>query len=214
MLNKSREVCGILRTKTASVDFSRNGSKNVGAAPRPITANPVAVSRLEAVQNPRSMQKVMNQGVDGNHLAACLEPIGPRSGRRHQDLRKGHGEHFIGNPKYAAHRNHECLLPDKAGLGAYVPDIVQLSIDPAEKIAACDVADKEIEAVCRLIQSPVPQPVSGNGAFVLMIRRRTCSASLVVTAPIKSPVIRQKGTCMARRETGLHFLPRDATMLV
>ncbi len=89
----------------------------------------------------------MNQGIDGDHMAASFEPAGPRFWRRHQDLGECHRQYLIGYPENLSHRNDEGLLQQLPGTLVRRIHARKLVIDPFGQVSSSDVPDKEIEAI-------------------------------------------------------------------
>src|ERR1700734_1338722 len=63
--------------KGASVDLGGDRPNDLGAAAIAIAADAVGVGGTTVVKDAGTMQKVMDQGVDGDHAFASLEPMRP-----------------------------------------------------------------------------------------------------------------------------------------
>jgi hypothetical protein len=63
------------RVKGASVDLGGDRPNDLGAAAVDIAADAIGVGGTTVVKDTGPMQKVMDQGVDGDHAFAGLEPV-------------------------------------------------------------------------------------------------------------------------------------------
>src|SRR5436305_782303 len=68
---KQRRKC---RIKPSCIDMSGSGFEDVRAAARLITGETIRVVGPEPMQYPRAAQKIVHQGVDGDHADADLRP--------------------------------------------------------------------------------------------------------------------------------------------
>ena len=64
------------------IDVGGNRPDNVSTAVRPVTANTVLMAATEPLQNPGTVQEVVDQRVDGDHVAANRNPARPGAGQQ------------------------------------------------------------------------------------------------------------------------------------
>jgi hypothetical protein len=76
----------------SGIDVLGNDLNDIRAAAESVASQPVLVLRLEPLQDPGPVQKVMNQRVDGDHAAADLGPEDHLFGSAEQKAGQGHGE--------------------------------------------------------------------------------------------------------------------------
>jgi hypothetical protein len=91
----------------SGIDPLGYGCNNVGAATGSVASRTVLVLRLEPLQDPGPVQKVMNQRVDGDHAAADLGPEDHFLGSAEQEAGQGHGENreLLARNEYLAAEN-------------------------------------------------------------------------------------------------------------
>ena len=71
---------------------------DVGAAAWPVTREAIEVVGTEPAQDTGSVQKIMNQRVNGDHAGTDLNPAAAISWRAEQEHGQGHAEHLVGDP--------------------------------------------------------------------------------------------------------------------
>src|SRR2546421_12756752 len=74
VLHEPREGLWESRIELPGVNLFGDGLNNVGTAAGPIASQPIGVVRVEPMQDPGPVQKIVNEGVDGDHAAADLNP--------------------------------------------------------------------------------------------------------------------------------------------
>ena len=79
----------------SGIDVLGNDLNDIRAAAESVASQPVLVLRLEPLQDPGPVQKVMNQRVDGDHAAADLGPEDHLFGSAEQKAGQGHGEDLV-----------------------------------------------------------------------------------------------------------------------
>ena len=82
------KVCGNVGLNCRASIRSATACNNVGAATGSVAGRAIRVIGLEPMQDAGAMQKVVNQGVDGDHAAADLGPE----------------DHFLGSAEQKADR--------------------------------------------------------------------------------------------------------------
>ena len=67
----------------------------------------------------------------------------------------------------------------------------QPPVDPADEVAASNVAQEEVKTIGRLVQPAVAKAMAGQWACLNMLRLGAAAAAFVVAAAIEHPVVRQ-----------------------
>jgi len=98
--------CGI---ESARIDPFRDCLNNVSAAPSPVAGRAVGVDGAEPMQDAGAVQKVVNQGVDGDHAGSDLLPEPHPVGRAEQERGQRHGQYFVGDAVNLAQRRDDCV---------------------------------------------------------------------------------------------------------
>ena len=88
----------------ARIDAVRNGGNDVGTAAGPIARRPIGMAGPEPVQDAGAVQKVVHQGVDGDHARAGLDPAPALVRIAEQQAGQGHGQHLVGDAVHPGHR--------------------------------------------------------------------------------------------------------------
>jgi hypothetical protein len=194
VLHEPRENGRERRIEGPGVNLLGHQTNNVSAAAWPVAARPIEMVGVEPSQDPGALQKVVHQGVDGDHRGADLPPglVTPR--RRQQDAGQGHGQHLV---------RHPVDLPQRLDQGGAQPGravgimravgFSQLPVDPADQITIGDVADEQIKRIGGLVEPTVAQVVARHWATVDMIGLGTSAADLVVPATMVVPVALELG---------------------
>ena len=187
-LDKSRKFCGKARVEFSRVNSRRDQLENRGASAWLIAPDAVRVLGAKSLQDPGTMQVIMDQSVDGDQGGTDLEPPRLPSAGTQQKSRQDHCQYFVGQavdiPQGAdnglAKRNYLLRGLDRTD--------VQLLIDPPNKIPFCDVTHKQEKIIRHLVQTPVSQRMAGEGAGIDMTGLRTRLRCFVVLAIVKSPI--------------------------
>ncbi len=96
-LHEPGEDLGETAVELTSVDLCGNQPNNVGAATWPIAAGPVRVGGLEPSQDPGPVQKVMDQGIDGDQVHADFQPLWANVGGADQNTGQRHRQDLVRN---------------------------------------------------------------------------------------------------------------------
>ena len=91
---KRRRESGI---ELAGVDVGCEQMENPGATIWPVTPIPVRMVGVQSLQDPRAMQKVMNQGVDSHEGRPDFKPQRPSAASCQQQVRQRHRQDLVGN---------------------------------------------------------------------------------------------------------------------
>jgi hypothetical protein len=90
--------------EATSIDLPGNTANDSGAAAWPVTARAVRVVSLEPAQDPGPVQKVVDQGIDGDQLHTDLFPFRPNISSADQNAGQRHRQHLVGNAVNIAQR--------------------------------------------------------------------------------------------------------------
>jgi hypothetical protein len=88
----------------------------------------------------------------------------------------------------------------------------QLPVDPADQVAASDVANEQVQGMRRLVQPTVAQPVVGQWAAWQMVEFGAGVPALVVPAVVKLPVASELRTTRCAAKIALNRLPSCQAM--
>jgi hypothetical protein len=99
---------------------------------------------LESAKDAGADQKVVHQGVDGNHAAADLVPDVQVFWGGQQDARQGHGQDLVRDAVDLPERSNQSFLQSGEPIGAgRVVGTLELPVDPADQIATGNVANEQ-----------------------------------------------------------------------
>ncbi len=82
----------------ASIDLLGDQPNDVGTAAWSVAAGAIRMISVEPVQDAGSVQKIMDQGVNGDQLQPDLPPCRANVSRANQNIREADGKDFVGNP--------------------------------------------------------------------------------------------------------------------
>ena len=77
VLNEPRKIARKLPVEGSGIDQLRHVLDDVGAAALGVAADTILMGLAAAVKNPGSVQKVMDQGINCDHVRAGLKPNRP-----------------------------------------------------------------------------------------------------------------------------------------
>ena len=127
----------------ASIDPLGDQANNIGATARPVTIGAVGMRGFEPIQHTGSVQKVVYQGVNGDHARANFEPFGAAVSSADQNAGQRHGEHLVGNPVDIAHWFNQSIACLGQGVWrGLVVYLLQSVVDPADQVAIGDIANE------------------------------------------------------------------------
>ena len=215
VLHEPRENAREGRIEGPGIDLLGHQGNNVGAATRPVAGSAIEMVGAEAGQDPGAVQKVVHQGVDGDHGGADLPPsLVPARGRQ-QDAGQGHGQHLVRHPVDLPQRSNKSLPQPGRAVGIIrAINSPQLAINPVDQIAIGDVADEQIKRIGGLVEPTVAQVMARYWAMIDMVWLGAGPADFVVPATIVMPVALQLWAGGAVTELGLDVAPpRPAVLL-
>jgi hypothetical protein len=97
MLYEARKHLRVFRIKGTGIDLGCDRPNDLGAAARAIAGHAIAVGNAAIPKDAGPVQKVMHQGIDGNHAFAGLEPMRAMIFNPQQQPGEGHGEDLVGD---------------------------------------------------------------------------------------------------------------------
>jgi hypothetical protein len=126
-----------------SIDPLGDQANDVGATARPVTIQAVRMGGFEPVQDTGSVQKVVYQGVNGDHARADFEPFGANVSSADQNTGQRHSEHLVGNPVDIAHWFNQSIACLRQGVWrGLVVCLFQSVVDPADQVAVGDIPNE------------------------------------------------------------------------
>ena len=173
---------------------SATASNDLGAAAWPVAGRAIGVVGVEPVQDAGAVQKVVNEGVDGDHAGADLMPEPQLFWRSEQEGRQGHGQHLVGDAVDFAQRRDEGV--SHAGQPVRTSRAVcrlQPLVDPADQIAIGNVANEQVQRIGGLVQVAVAQVMGRQRTAADVIGLGAGSAELGVAAAVEMPVALELG---------------------
>ena len=147
------------------------------------------MDRLEASQDPGSVQKIMDQGIDRDQLEPDLQPFRAKLSGADQNPGQRHSEHFVRDAVDIA----QWLNQSIARLGQWVRRsliayLVEAVVDPANQIPVSNVPNKQVETVGNLVEMAVSQAMGRKRAGGDVVRLGAGPTRLLVSAAMKSPI--------------------------
>jgi hypothetical protein len=217
MLHEPRKILRKAAVECGRVDFGRDRPNDVGATAKGVAAKAIGVRGTKIGQNAGTMQKVVNQGIDGDHAFAGLEPVRPIIRGPEQKSGERHGEDFVGDAVDIAERTDQLLLAvsGEIRLGGNRNGVrdAEAVIDPADQVAFGNVTDKKKKAVGRLVEPTVTQLMPRHRAGIDMVGLRATEAALVVSAAVIVPIGLKQSARRTLSETRPDFGPGDVAVL-
>ena len=126
------------------IDPLRHGIYNVGAAASLVAGCTIRMVGLESCQDAGADQKVVHQGVDGNHAGADLVPEVQAFRGGQQDARQGHGQDLVRDAIDLPERSNQSFPQSGEPIGAgWVIGSLELPVDPADQVAVGNVANEQ-----------------------------------------------------------------------
>ena len=126
-----------------SIDPLGDQANDIGATAWPVTIGAVGMRGFEPIQDTGSVQKVVYQGVNGDHARADFEPFGAAVSSADQNTGQRHGEHLVGNPVDIAQWFNQSIACLRQGVWrALVVCLFQSVVDPADQVAVGDIANE------------------------------------------------------------------------
>jgi hypothetical protein len=195
------------------VDQLGNRLDDFGAAAKPVAGEAVAVVGSEPAQDSGPVQEIVDQGVDGDHAAADLAPAAPAAWGAEEQDGQGHHQDLVGDAVDLFQRVERCRSHSGQPVGpGLLGGRIQASVDPADEVAACNVADEQVQGVRRLVQPTVTQPVIGQWAAWQMVEFGAGVPGLAVPAAVKLPVASELRTTRCAAKIALNRLPSCQAM--
>ena len=144
MLDEPRKRLRKPGIELPGIDPLGHGIYNVGAAARPVAGRTIRMVSLESCQDAGADQKVVNQGVDGNHAGANLIPETLAFRGSQEDARQAHGQDLVRDaidlPEWSDQSFPQSGEPMGTG---WVIGSLELPVNPADQIAIGNVANEQ-----------------------------------------------------------------------
>ncbi len=189
LLDKAGKHRGVGGIEGARIDAVRNGGNDLGTAARSIARRPIGVAGPEPAQNAGAVQKVVHQGVDGDHARPGLDPAPALVRIAEQQAGQGHGQHLVGDavhlPQGVDDRRPQ---PGQAvSIGRRV-GFLQPLVDPADQIAVGQVTNEQVQRIGGLVEAAVAQVMARQGTVPDVSGLGAGAVQLAVAAVVKLPV--------------------------
>ena len=147
----------------AGINPFGHGCNDVSAAASPVASRAVGMVGAEPVQDAGAVQKVVNEGVDGDHAGADLVPQPQVFRRSEQDGGQGHGQHLVGDAvDFAQGRDDDVPHPGQPIRASWTIGRLQPLVDPADQITIRNVANEQVEGIGDLVEVAVAQVMGGH----------------------------------------------------
>jgi uncharacterized membrane protein len=143
----------------------------------------------QPLQDPGSVQEIMDQGVDSHESAADLDPQGPSgASAAQQQVRHRHRQHLVGNAVDVPKGADDGLPQGREPVWSLGIGSIQLRVNPPNEIIVGNIPHEQEQAVRHLVQAAVPERVARQRAAVDVARLRTRAGPFVVPAVIEPPI--------------------------
>jgi hypothetical protein len=164
VLDEPRKRLRKTRIELSGINPLGHGLYNVGAAASLVAGCTIRMIGLEPCQDACADQKVVHQGVDGNHAGANLMPEVQAFRGGQQDAGRAHGQDLVRNARDLPERSDQSFpqLGEPIGAGRVI-GILELPVDPADQIAVGNIADEQEKRVGHLVEPTVAQLMGGSG---------------------------------------------------
>ena len=189
-----------------SIDLLGDQPNDVGTAARPVATGAIRMIGVESVEDPGPMQKVMNQGVNGDHARADFEPPRADVGGAEQNVGQAKGQHLVRNPVDISQWLHQGLYAIRTG--QFVP-VGYPIIDPADQVTIGDIPNEQIQAIGHLVEMAVSQPMRWQRTSGNVVRLGAGAARLLVSAVVKMPVALQLRALLLPLPNSCELSPRS-----
>ena len=73
-------------------------SNELSAAAWPVTSRAIRMGGVEPIQDPSSVQEIVDQSINSDQLHANVEPSWPNLSGANQNVGQAQGQHFVRNP--------------------------------------------------------------------------------------------------------------------
>ena len=152
VLDKAREVGRESGIELARIDLTRDALDNRGAAALGVAAGSIGMLGSEIAEDPRAVQEIVHQRIDRDHHAAGFDPDRPFGIAGEQQVGQRHRQHLIGDTVDVPERLQQRLAQPCRSVGYWIElNAGEPVIDPADDVAAGQIAHKQEEAVGGLV---------------------------------------------------------------
>ena len=179
----------------AGIDPFGHGFNDLGAAAGPVAGRAIGMVGAEPVQDAGAVQKVVHEGVDGDHAGADLDARAAACSERRAGGRT--------RPWSAPCRRRR--RPRRSGVDDGVPHSgqpvrigrrvrrLQPLVDPADQIAVGKVANEQVQRIGGLVEVAVAQVMGRQRTAADVIGLGAGPAQLAVAAVVELPVALELG---------------------
>jgi hypothetical protein len=177
-LHEPRKRCRERWIELASVDVRCQQMKDFSASSRPVASIPVRVVTAQPVEDPSSVQEIVDEGVDSDKGRSDFDPQRPSAAGCQQQVRHGHRQHLVGNAVDVPERANDRFAQGREPVRGLEIHCAQLRINPADKIIIGDISHEQEQAVRHLVEAPVPERVPRQRAAADVAGLRARAGSL------------------------------------
>ncbi len=204
VLDDPGEDGGEGRIEGAGIDPFGHGLNDVSAAALPVAGRAIGVVGAEPGQDAGAVQKIVNEGIDGDHAGADLVPEPQLFWRSEQERRQGHGQHLVGDAvDFVQRRDNGVPHSGQSVRASLSVRRLQALVDPPDQIPIGNVANEQVQRIGDLVEAAVAQIVGRQRTAADVIGLGARSAELVVVAGMEVPVALELGT----RDSHSHAAP-------
>jgi hypothetical protein len=189
VLNKPRKGPWKPSVELPGVNVLGDRFDDFGATARPVAREAIGMVGSEPVQDPGPVEEIVHEGVDRDHAAADFEPAAPTAWRAEEQDGQGHHQNLVGDAVDFFQRVEHSLSHSGQPVGpGLLGGGIQAPVDPADQVAASNVANEQVQGIRGLVQPSVAQPMTGQRAARQVIGLGAGVPGLVVSAAVKMPV--------------------------
>ena len=162
--------------------------ENFGASSRPVASIPVWVVSAQPVEDPGSVQEIMDEGVDSHKGRADLDPPRPSVACSQQQVRHRHRQHLIGNAVDVPQRADDGLTQGSEPVRGLEIHSTQLRVNPTDKIIIGNIPHEQKQTVRHLVEAAVPERVTRQRAGIDVAGLSTRAGPFLVPAVGEPPI--------------------------
>ena len=160
---------------------------DLSAAAWPVAGRAIGMGGAEPAQDAGAVQKVVHEGIDGDHAGPDFGPQPQLAWRPEQEGRQGHGQHLVGDAvNFAQRRDDGVPHPGQPVRTSWAICRLQLLVDPADQISIRNVTNEQVQRISRLVQTAVAQVMGRQWTAADVIGLGAGPTQLGVVAVVES----------------------------
>ena len=126
----------------AGVDVGGKEMENFSTSSRPVASIPVWVVSSQPVEDPGSVQEIVDEGVDSHKGRADFDPQRPSAAGCQQQVRQPHRQHLVGDAVHVPERADDRFAQGSEPVWCLGIHGIQLPINPPDEVRVGNIADK------------------------------------------------------------------------